>query len=265
MIYKKYLLEQDDFDWDVTTIDVDAYKNTVKAIVKKLIDDDVIQGDVDYDSSMRLTVYGDVRFFGGTNSKIYALPVHFNEVHGDFSVSGNALTSLEGCPIAVSGGFYCYGNNLKSLAGCPKEVGHDFDCSHNELTDLIGGPLEVGTTYNCSHNKLTSFAGIPLRLNGDLSAARNRLKTLEYGPEYVGYNYDVRWNKLVSLIGSPEEVRGTFMVNNNELKNFKNGPGHVGGYYHCSDQRGRITPIDPKEISKYTKVDVDIITTQYGA
>lgn len=48
------------------------------------------------------------------------IPVKFGNVNGDFIISNNRLTSLEGCPDFVSGHFEFSDNKISSLKGFPK-------------------------------------------------------------------------------------------------------------------------------------------------
>lgn len=141
-------------------------------------------GSIDVDGDVDLSV---------SQSK---LPLKFRNVSGDFSCSGNELTTLEGCPQTVGGGFYCHSNKLTTLEGCPQSVGDNFDCSDNKLTTLEGSPQTVGD-FNCQSNLLT---------------------TLEGCPQIVGGDFDCRDNELVNFIGFPEDFEGDIYLGGNPVK-----------------------------------------------
>ncbi len=88
------------------------------------------------------------------------LPLNFNIVEGDFDISDNELTSLEGSPKKVVGSFLAYKNELTSLKGGPKEVGGNFIVLHNNITSLQNSPTIVKEDFICSHNPLRDLQGI---------------------------------------------------------------------------------------------------------
>ncbi|WP_072681850.1 hypothetical protein [Arcobacter sp. LA11] len=104
-------------------------------------------------------VQGDVRL-SNTLENLLKLPINFNEVHGDFDISDNVLTSLEGSPQKVTGDFLAYKNELQSLKGGPKEVGKNFVILKNNIRSLINSPSTVGDDFICSHNPLTTLEGL---------------------------------------------------------------------------------------------------------
>lgn len=91
------------------------------------------------------------------------LPLEFKHVRGNFSCSGNKLTTLEGCPREVGGNFMCSDNLLTSLEGCPKYIGYDFDCYGNQLTNIDFLPEELGGDFYCLGNPVgTMVNGLSL-------------------------------------------------------------------------------------------------------
>jgi hypothetical protein len=86
--------------------------------------------------------------------KLTKLPVKFKEVSGDFWLSGNNLTSLEGSPERVGGYLICSNNNLTSLEGSPKWIGGDFWCNNNNIYTFEGIPdyTHIGGTFYCFNN-----------------------------------------------------------------------------------------------------------------
>ena len=110
-------------------------------------------------SDNSVDVMGDVRLCDKLNNML-KLPLNFNTVEGDFDISDNELTSLEGCPKKVSGSFLAYKNELTSLKGGPKEVGGNFIVLHNNITSLQNSPTIVKEDFICSHNPLRDLEGI---------------------------------------------------------------------------------------------------------
>ena len=104
-----------------------------------------------------VSVFGDVSFRGYEHFIKDKLPIQFKNVMGSFSIEGCNLTSLEGCPQAVTGRFNCSHNQLTSLKYGPKRVGLDFDCSYNQLTNLDNSPCDFTADFYASNNKLTSL------------------------------------------------------------------------------------------------------------
>lgn len=73
------------------------------------------------------------------NHNLTEIPVQFNEVNGYFSIEGNQLKSLKGCPRIVKGNFICDNNNLTSLKFSPEIVNGGFLCRLNpDLKSLEG-------------------------------------------------------------------------------------------------------------------------------
>jgi len=88
------------------------------------------------------------------------LPIKFNIVKGNFDISNNQLTSLEGSPTIVKRNFHCYKNEITSLKGSPKEVGGCFIVLKNNITSLKHSPSIVKEDYVCSHNNLKDLEGL---------------------------------------------------------------------------------------------------------
>ena len=130
MKFKQYLLEQDDFDWDVTDDSLYDYAySSWKPAAEQLVNQYNITGHVTYNNDQTVSTTGDVDL---SNRGITGqLPLAFKHVGGSFDCCRNKLTSLIGCPTTVGGHFLCLGNLLTSLAGSPKTVGRNFWCSYN--------------------------------------------------------------------------------------------------------------------------------------
>lgn len=104
-------------------------------------------------------VNGDVKLSNSLDN-LLKLPVNFNEVNGNFDISDNVLTSLEGSPQKVEGDFLAYKNELCSLKGGPKEVGKNFVVLKNNIRSLEHAPSLVKEDFICSHNPLSNLEGL---------------------------------------------------------------------------------------------------------
>lgn len=104
-------------------------------------------------------VHGDMKLSDKLTNMV-KLPLNFNVVEGDFDISNNELTSLEGSPKKVTGSFLAHKNELTSLKGGPKEVGGSFIVLHNNITSLQNAPTLVKEDFICSHNPLRDLDGL---------------------------------------------------------------------------------------------------------
>lgn len=161
--------------------------------------------------------------------------IKFGIINGDFDISDNELTTLEGCPEEVTGDFLCSTNFLNSLERGPKIVRGHYHCSNNDLFDLTG--LAEGIqSLTALGNSLENIEGCPQMLTGDFFIASNPgLNSLVGGPNKVDGDYDCSSCALVSLEGAPEKVGGFFNCSNNNLESLKGGPKEVRGIYNCTE------------------------------
>jgi hypothetical protein len=100
----------------------------------------------------------------------FTIDPHTNvvDVNGDVNcrsgATGGGVGPLSIIPIQfgiVTGGFDCSGQALTSLAGCPHTVGYSFSCSANRaLTSLHGAPSTIGGNLYCHATKIISLHGI---------------------------------------------------------------------------------------------------------
>jgi hypothetical protein len=158
-------------------------------------------------------VKGDVNL---SNKDLTELPIEFDVVDGNFNISGNKITSLDGCPKYVGGDFNCGDNsNLRTLTGGPEEVKGDFNCSFTGIDTLVGGPEEVGGNYDAARCNITILDGAPEKINGTFRAIGNKLETLFGSPSFIGGNFLVQSNRLTSLEGAPRLVNGKFVCTKN--------------------------------------------------
>lgn len=104
-------------------------------------------------------IHGDVRLHDKLTN-LLKLPLKFNKVEGDFDISDNELTTLEGCPKIVTGDFLAYKNEITSLKGSPKEVGGNYIILQNNISSLKFAPTLVKEDFICSHNPLKDLDGL---------------------------------------------------------------------------------------------------------
>lgn len=109
------------------------------------------------DNSVR--VHGDVRLAGKLEN-LSKLPLRFHEVEGDFDISDNELTTLEGSPKRVGGDFLAFKNEIGSLKGGPIEVDKNFIVLRNNINSLEYAPVRVKEDFICSHNPVKSLVGL---------------------------------------------------------------------------------------------------------
>lgn len=85
------------------------------------------------------------------------------EVIGDFNISHNNLTSLDGCPEIINGDFKCNSNYLPSLRFGPKNVGFEYSCRNNDIQEItyLLSTLEV-YIFDCSLNPIRHFDVLPI-------------------------------------------------------------------------------------------------------
>jgi len=158
------------------------------------------------------------------------LPVRFDRINGNFDISNNNLTTLEGCPKVVIKDFNCSYNKLTSLFDCPTDVGN-FDCSHNSLKNLSYGPKEVKGNYDCSFNELISIkaSATPKSVKGYFKCNNNRLVSLEGGPKTIDAYFDCSSNFLENLMGGPSTVKENYICNSNRLNELDGVADEIGG------------------------------------
>ncbi len=109
-------------------------------------------------SDMSVDVQGYVNL---NDTELQHIPINFNHIQGDFSCDDNNLTSLFGCPKAVTGSFYCHGNKLTTLEHGPTQVGRTYDCSNNPLLSLDHAPSIIHQALYCTDlNSNISFSNV---------------------------------------------------------------------------------------------------------
>jgi len=110
---------------------------TIDGSDEKIID--VIDGTVSPWNDLEYIPFqfGTVDFFDFANKGLSSLKGCPHAVTGDFDVSKNELTTLIGGPRSVLGSYYVFNNPLTDLDGAPDEVGHTFTLSWSENIPLL--------------------------------------------------------------------------------------------------------------------------------
>jgi hypothetical protein len=219
-------------DWDYTYFENEEWYGDVPIEIRstEYILNKVVEGTYTIKSDGTVDVNGDVNM---DRMNLIKIPIKFGKVTGNFTCSGNQLTSLEGSPQSVRGDFYCSKNQLKSLKGSPQSVGGEFYCNNNQLTSLEWAPQSVRSFF-CSENQLKSLKGSPLSVDGDFDCTHNKLKNLTNGPELVKNSFYCENNQLTSLKGAPKSVGGNFTCYKNNLTNLNGAPQSVGRSFYCN-------------------------------
>jgi hypothetical protein len=169
-------------------------QSEIKDQLRKYFD---VMGKVSIKPDGTVDVSGNVEFMGKT--KFTQLPVKFGTVTGSFTVIGEGLTTLEGCPTQVGGTFKCMSNNLTSLAHGPTHVGGSYLCGNNKLTNLAHAPTHVPRVFNCANNQLTDLQHAPVQV-GDISCQLNPLKSLIGAPEHVEGQWTLTYDEHLPLL-----------------------------------------------------------------
>jgi hypothetical protein len=142
-----------------------------------------------------IDVEGDVKLSNALEN-LQKLPISFNTVNGNFDISDNVLTSLEGSPQKVTGDFIAYKNEIYSLKGGPKEVGKNFVILKNNIRSLAKSPSVVGDDFICSHNPLTSLEGL-INVSGSIFTSV-LIPTLNY--KEFSYHSVITYKYMGSLV-----------------------------------------------------------------
>lgn len=132
--------------------------------------------DFTINKDFSVDVFGDVnlnKLNPNLSGLLNELPIKFNKIEGNFSVTNSKLKSLRLCPVSVSGDFDCSGNWLKDLKGSPESVGGDFSVR------------SLGHLYS-SEFCLKTLEGCPKSIGGDFDFSGNGIYTFEYFPDFLG-------------------------------------------------------------------------------
>lgn len=189
-----------------------------------------VDGDVNFIGYIMQT-YGQIRF-RHSHGRFDKIPIRFGRVTGDFTFTGQSITTLEGAPQRVDGTFDCSRNpKLTSLQGIPKSC-YNFICSETAITTLeVGYPFEVTNYFKCYGNHLTSLKGAPKKIKGDFNVNRNKLTSLIDGPQECG-SFICSQNLLTSLEYGPKKVQKEYLCGYNQLESLYGAPDECE-YFDC--------------------------------
>jgi len=137
--------------WDkINEVDViPVQRDRVQHILKR-VEDDPSFGEI---------VIGDENLSYGFFKEIPKELRNIRGVDGDFIVSDNRLTSLEGSPTDVEGSVFAARNQLETLEGGPVMVDGDFKVDNNNLKNLKGLPKDITGDLHINMNPLESLEG----------------------------------------------------------------------------------------------------------
>ena len=137
--------------WDkINEVDViPVQQDRVQHILKR-VEDDPSFGEI---------VNGDENLSHGFFKEIPKELRDIRGVDGDFIVSDNRLTSLEGSPTDVEGSVFAARNQLETLEGGPVMVDGDFKVDNNNLKNLKGLPKDITGDLHINMNPLESLEG----------------------------------------------------------------------------------------------------------
>ena len=137
--------------WDkINEIDViPVQQDRIQHILKR-VEDDPSFGEI---------VIGDENLSYGFFKEIPKELRNIRGVDGDFIVSDNRLTSLEGSPTDVEGSVFAARNQLETLEGGPVMVDGDFKVDNNKLKNLKGLPKHITGDLHINMNPLESLEG----------------------------------------------------------------------------------------------------------
>ena len=125
-------------------------------------------------------------------NSLTSLPYKFGIVNCGFNCSGLKLTSLNNCPIAVSGIFSCHKcEHLTNLIGAPKVVGSKFICSRcKNLKTLEGAPKHINNNFDCVECiSIKTLEGSPNIVNGDFNCSGCYSLVSLKGVQYINGNF----------------------------------------------------------------------------
>ena len=137
--------------WDkINKVDViPVQQDRIQHILKR-VEDDPSFGEI---------IIGDENLSYGFFKEIPKELRNIRGVDGDFIVSNNRLTSLEGSPTDVEGSVHAAFNELETLEGGPEMVDGDFKVDNNKLKNLKGLPKDITGDLHINMNPLESLEG----------------------------------------------------------------------------------------------------------
>lgn len=118
-------------------------------------------------------------------------PFQFYHVKGSFNCSGNNLTSLINCPVAVDSQFVCNDNQLTSLKYSPVKVGYDFIFSNNPLIS-IESSTEVVENNMIGHDvEINLLDKLPFYFKKVLISLKSKEKLADFEHLYSLGNFEL--------------------------------------------------------------------------
>lgn len=112
-------------------------------IIEKILDDfNIVNYTINSDETVDVDGSVNLSF-----KNIHRLEIQFNKVMGNFSISGNPITTMKGFPKYIEGTLNCNLTNLETLEYFPEYVGGYSFLNYLDLKSLDG--------YTGSFDKLT--------------------------------------------------------------------------------------------------------------
>jgi len=150
---------------------IKSYKESILVDPKEWLDNRNVKNYV-INADGTIDVSGNVEISSsGIRGK---LRVKFGKVTGNFDISYNHISNLEGCPNYVGGDFIAHSNDLKKLVGGPEEVGGSYNVCCNKLITLEGCAIEIGKNLYVDNNLLKQI-DITSSIGGDIHCFHNRI------------------------------------------------------------------------------------------
>ena len=216
--------------WDkINEIDViPVQQDRIQHILKR-VEDDPSFGEI---------IIGDENLSYGFFKEIPKELRNIRGVDGDFIVSNNRLTSLEGSPTDVEGSVFA---------------------ARKQLETLEGGPVMVDGDFKVDNNKLKNLKGLPKHITGDLHINMNPLESLEGAQDTsVGGTVFVGgWGKKDYTVHNPPNPGGEtdapdFMKRDKVIAAFKHiGKGLGKGELHAG--KWRETPGEVQYVPRFVR------------
>lgn len=197
-------------------------KKIISNIKNWLINEQIFfYDDIIIDSNYELNCDGSIKI--ETINQSLPSFIQFNDVKGEFTISGGKINTLHGVPRRIGSRFCCSHNKLQTLEYAPLVVGYNcnysdycnFNCSNNELISLEFSPTIVIGDYFCYKNKLQTLEGIQSVLNGNLICNNNKLTTIKHAPNIIKGDFNVSNNLLTNIDDCNSVIDGNFICKKN--------------------------------------------------
>lgn len=137
--------------------------------------------------------------------KLNEIPIQFGIVTGTFSIYGNQLRTLKGCPTRVGRNFSCGRNKLTSLKYCPIEVGGEFVFEGNKISSLEHAPESVAV-FVCYDKDIKTLKSLKTKVSDHfIHLCANLEEKIEELKHLYSYNADNLHE--YQLILSPQQLQ----------------------------------------------------------